>query len=87
MIKDKQYYIDLFNSKMDELYIKYQDENDPSYYATVHFDEYANKEEIVGYYLSSYPTEYLSQFILNLYYNASYVSDNDIDIIRILARL
>ena len=86
-MKDKQYYIKLYEHKFDELCNQYKDEADPTYYATMEFEEKANKEEIVGYYLVTYPTAYLAQFIYNLYFNASYVSENDIDIVRILARL
>lgn len=49
---DKNYYIQKYEDRMDEIYreLKEQNVDDIDYACTMEFDSTANAEEIVGYY-------------------------------------
>jgi hypothetical protein len=52
-MKTKEKYVEIYIRRMDELYEegREQDAEDPGYYATMKFEEIANTDEVVGYYV------------------------------------
>ena len=85
---DKAYYVRKYEDRMDEIYVALKEEDvwDIDYACTVMFDETANAEEVVGYYLTAYEWNPLDEWMNNLRL-AEKVTDQDIEVTRILTEL
>lgn len=93
MIKDKEYYIDIFNKKWDSS-LNEADKNIKenggssnilSYIATEIFEETANAEEIVGYYIMYHKDSALRDWTDNI--QGLHLTEQDIEVNRILMEL
>ena len=67
MNKTKEYYKEKYNKKWEECYLEAvkSGSNDPGYDASIAFDEIANAEEVVGYYLVNYTENPLDNWLDN----------------------
>lgn len=66
-MKNRSYYESKYESRMDEIYreLKETDMEDIDYACTMEFDETANAEEVVGYYLANYGDNALKDWRAN----------------------
>lgn len=82
----KQQYADLYTKKMNELVSKWKD--DPNYdgtQATYEFEEVANTEEVVGYYVFNEGDNALKQWLQNI--EGIELTDQDKKVTEILKEL
>lgn len=84
---NKQYYILKYEDRMDEIYRELKESNveDIDYACTMEFDQTANAEEIVGYYLINYEWNPLKEWLENLQY-APEITEQDKEVTRILEK-
>lgn len=68
MKKNRSYYESKYENRMDDIYreLKYEGLEDLDYACTMEFDETANEEEVVGYYLVNEGTNALKQWLENI---------------------
>ena len=66
-MKDRNYYVQKYEDRMDELYRESKAEGveDIDYACTMEFDQTANAEEVVGYYLINYEWNPLKGWLEN----------------------
>ena len=86
-MKDRVYYQQKYEDRMDEIYreLKEQNVDDIDYACTMEFDETANAEEIVGYYLSDGETTALKRWLENT--EDIELTEQDKEVTRILTEL
>lgn len=86
--KTAEYYKQKYEDRMDEIYreLKSQDVDDIDWSCTMLFDETANAEEVVGYYLINYEWGPLKGWLENLQY-APEITEQDKEVTRILSEL
>ena len=89
--KNKQYYKQKYEDRMDEIYreLKYEyniPDNEIDEKCTYEFDDTANAEEVVGYYLINYEWEPLKGWLENLQYVQD-ITEQDKEVTRILKEL
>ena len=67
-MKNRVYYESKYENRMDEIYreLQYEGLEDLGYACTIEFDETANAEEVVGYYLVNEGTNALKQWLENI---------------------
>lgn len=69
-MRDRQYYILKYEDRMDEIYREAKGEgikdNNIEEYCTMEFDQTANAEEVVGYYLINYEWNPLKGWLENI---------------------
>lgn len=67
-MKNRVYYESKYENRMDEIYreLQYEGLEDLGYACTMEFDETANAEEVVGYYLVNEGTNALKQWLENI---------------------
>lgn len=88
---DRRYYLNLYQTKWDECYDHAQkedpqaDEEDIRYYANMSFEEEANAEEVVGYYICYHGDDALKDWLSNTEDIKLSIQDKEVD--RILKRL
>ena len=88
---DRNYYIRKYEDRMDEIYreLKYEhniSDNEIDENCTMEFDQTANAEEIVGYYLVNYEYNPLGSWLENLKW-VDKVTEQDNDVTAILTEL
>lgn len=91
MIKTKEYYIQKYEERMDEIYkeLKYEyniPANEIDEQCTYEFDQTANAEEIVGYYYVNYEGGPLKGWLENLQF-AENITPQDEEVTKILEEL
>ena len=66
-MKNRSFYESKYESRIDEIYRKMKEEcvEDIDYACTMEFDETANAEEVVGYYLANYGDNALNDWRAN----------------------
>ena len=66
-MKDRSYYESKYESRMDKIYREMKEEGvkDIDYACTMEFDQTANAEEVVGYYLENYGDNALKYWKMN----------------------
>ena len=66
-MKNREYYIKKYEDRMNEIYreLKAEGVEDIDYACTMLFDETANAEEVVGYYLINYEWNPLQSWLEN----------------------
>ena len=86
-MKNREHYILKYEDRMDEIYRKLADADvEDIYYAcTMEFDETANAEEVVGYYLINYEGNPLKGWLENTEYID--LTEQDKEVTRILTEL
>ena len=84
---DKKYYVLKYEDRMDEIYreLKMTDIEDIDYACTVEFDQTANTEEVVGYYLVNYEWSPLRCWLDNI--EGINLTEQDKEVTRILIEL
>ena len=87
MEKNRSYYESKYENRMDEIYRELQDEDleDLGYACTIEFDETANAEEVVGYYLVNEGTNALRQWLDNI--DGIDLTAQDKEVTKILRKL
>lgn len=87
MKKNRSYYESIYKNRMGEIYRRLQDEGleDINYATAIEFDETANAEEVVGYYLMNEDTNALQQWLNNI--DGIDLSEQDKKVTKILRRL
>lgn len=67
-MKSKEHYIEKYNKRWNECFdeVSKSGSNDPGYDATMIFDETANAEEVVGYYLVYHAENPLRDWLINI---------------------
>ena len=85
--KDIQYYKSKYKNRLDEIYCELADLNvkDIDYTCTMEFDETANAEEVVGYYLTHYDKHAFETWMENIKYIE--LTGQDKEITRIFEEL
>lgn len=91
MDKSKEYYIQKYEERMDEIYkeLKYKHnipENKIDEQCTYEFDQTANAEEIVGYYIVNYEWDPLKGWLENLQFVKN-ITPQDEEVTEILTNL
>lgn len=86
-MKNREYYIQEYESRMDEIYRELQEQNvdDIDYACTMEFDETANAEEVVGYYLADGESSALKRWLENI--EGVDLTEQDKEVTRILTEL
>lgn len=87
-MKDANYYKLKYEDRMDEIYRELKEQNDVDdidYSCTLTFDETANAEEVVGYYLADGETTALKRWLENI--DGIDLTEQDREITRILTEL
>lgn len=86
-MKNKSYYESVYENRMKEIRKEMIEEEveDIDYACTIEFDEIANAEEIVGYYLVNEGTNALKQWSENI--DGIDLSEQDKEVTKILKRL
>ena len=86
-MKNRSYYESIYENRMDEIYREMLEEDveDINYAMTMEFDETANAEEIVGYYLVNEGTNALQQWLDNI--DGIDLSEQDKEVTKILKKL
>lgn len=86
-MKNKSYYESVYENRMKEIRKEMIEEEveDIDYACTIEFDEIANAEEIVGYYLVNEGTNALEQWLENI--DGIDLSKQDKEVTKILKRL
>jgi hypothetical protein len=87
----KQDYIQKYKKRMDEIYkeLKYEHhipDNEIDEQCTYEFDQTANAEEIVGYYIINYEGGPLKRWLENLQWRED-LSEQDKEVTRVLTEL
>ena len=84
---EKEYYIEKYNKRWNECLeeTSKSESNDHGYDATILFDETANAEEVVGYYLVNHMKNPLRDWLNNI--EGIKLNEQDKEITRILKRL
>lgn len=86
---NKNYYIQKYENRMMEIYEEFANDNDiadKDEYCTRWFDETANAEEVVGYYLVFHEWNPLGEWLENLKYVKD-VTEQDEEVTKILKEL
>jgi hypothetical protein len=86
-MKNRTYYVQKYEDRMDEIYRELKETNvkDIDYACTIEFDETANAEEVVGYYLINYEWNPLRGWLEN---TASIdLTEQDKEVTKILVEL
>ena len=77
MLKDKKYYVDVYNKMVDDYLDNYKKENGNLNNAdSMTYIETA--EEIIGYYISTYNNEALNVWLENLKYSPVRYTDEEV---------
>lgn len=86
-MKDRNYYVQKYEDRMDELYreLKAEGVEDIDYACTMEFDQTANAEEVVGYYLINYEWNPLKGWLENT--ENIELTQQDEEVTRILKEL
>ena len=86
-MKLKEYYVEKYNRKWKECFdeASKNESKDPGYDATILFDETANVEEIVGYYLVNHAENPLRNWLENI--EGINLSEQDKEVTNILEKL
>ena len=86
-MKNRSYYELKYESRMDEIYREMLEEDveDIDYACTIEFDETANAEEVVGYYLVNESTNALKQWLENI--DGIDLTEQDKEVTKILKKL
>lgn len=86
-MKNRSYYELKYESRMDEIYREMLEEDleDINYACTIEFDETANAEEVVGYYLVNESTNALKQWLENI--DGIDLTEQDKEVTKILKKL
>lgn len=86
-MKNRAYYILKYEDRMDEIYreLKDTDVEDIDYACTMEFDETANAEEVVGYYLVNYEWSPLEGWLGNI--EGIDLTEQDKEVTRLLEEL
>ena len=86
-MKNRSYYESIYENRMDEIYREMLEEEveDIDYACTMEFDETANAEEVVGYYLVNEGTNALKQWLENI--DGIDLSEQDKEVTKILKKL
>jgi hypothetical protein len=83
---DRRYYINKYEDRMDEIYRELVGTvDDIDYACTMLFDETANAEEVVGYYLINYEWNPLKNWLENT--KNLDLTEQDKEVTRILTEL
>lgn len=87
MKKNRSYYESKYENRMDEIYreLKETDIEDIDYGCTIEFDETANAEEVVGYYLVNEGTNALTRWMENI--EGINLTEQDNEVTRLLKKL
>lgn len=86
-MKTKEQYKRDYEIRMEILYNSFVDEgyDDPGYMATIEFDETANTDEVVGYYICNEGDNALKTWFENI--EGIEMSEQDLEVSRILREL
>lgn len=86
-MKNREYYILKYEDRMDEIYRELRDTEveDINYACTMEFDQTANAEEVVGYYLVNYEWNPLKGWLENV--EGIDLTEQDKEVTRILTEL
>ena len=86
-MKNKSYYESVYESRIKEIRKEMIEEEveDIDYACTIEFDEIANAEEIVGYYLVNEGTNALEQWLENI--DGIDLTEQDKEVTKILKKL
>lgn len=86
-MKDRNYYVLKYEDRMDEIYRELRDSDveDIDYACTMEFDQTANAEEVVGYYLTNYEWNPLKAWLENI--EGIDLTEQDKEITRLLEEL
>ena len=86
-MKNRSYYESIYENRMDEIYREMLEEDveDIGYACTIEFDETANAEEVVGYYLVNEGTNALKQWMENI--EGIELTEQDKEVTRLLEEL
>lgn len=86
-MKNRDYYVQKYEDRMDELYreLKAEGVEDIDYACTMEFDQTANAEEVVGYYLINYEWNPLKGWLENT--ENIELTSQDEEVTRILKEL
>lgn len=87
-MKNRSYYESIYENRMDEIYRELKEEGDIKdidYACTMEFDETANTEEVVGYYLVNEGTNALKQWLENI--EGINLTEQDKEVTRLLKEL
>lgn len=85
-MKNKEYYKAKYNKKWKECYLEAVENGskDPGYDATISFEQNANAEEIVGYYLVLHSEDPFKTWLSNI--EGINLSEQDKEVTKILRR-
>lgn len=86
-MKNRSYYELKYENRMDEIYREMLEEDlkDIDYACTIEFDETANAEEVVGYYLVNEGTNAFKQWMENI--EGIDLTEQDKEVTKILEEL
>ena len=86
-MKNREYYVLKYEDRMDEIYRELRDTDveDIGYACTMEFDQTANAEEVVGYYLINYEWNPLEAWLDNI--EGIDLTEQDNEVTRILEEL
>lgn len=86
-MKNRSYYESIYENRMDEIYREMSEEylEDIDYACTMEFDETANAEEVVGYYLVNEGTNAFKQWMENI--EGIDMTEQDKEVTRLLEEL
>lgn len=86
-MKSREYYVQKYEDRMDEIYRELEGivNYDINYACTMEFDETANAEEVVGYYLINYEWNPLQGWLENT--ERIDMTEQDKEVTRILTEL
>lgn len=86
-MKNRSFYESIYENRMDEIYREMPEEylEDIDYACTMEFDETANAEEVVGYYLVNEGTNAFKQWMENI--EGIDMTEQDKEVTRLLEEL
>jgi hypothetical protein len=86
-MKNREYYVLKYEDRMDEIYRELRETNveDIDYACTMEFDETANAEEVVGYYLINYEWNPLKGWLENT--EGKEMTEQDKEVTKMLTEL
>lgn len=86
-MNNREYYVLKYEDRMDEIYreMKAEGVNDIDYACTMMFDETANAEEVVGYYLINYEWNPLKCWLENI--EGIILTEQDKEVTKLLKEL
>ena len=86
-MKEKRYYVEKYNKRWNECFneASKNGSKDPGYDATILFDETANAEEVVGYYLVHHKENPLRDWLANI--ERINLSEQDKEVTNILENI